>query len=269
MPRIDPTAKVHPSAGLAADVEIGPYAVVGAHVRIGPETTVGAHCVITGWTTLGARNRISSHAVLGAPPQDHTYAGEPTRLLIGDDNHIREFVTVNTGTLKGGGITIVGNHNMIMACAHIAHDCLVGDHNTIANCGLIAGHVKIEDGCMMSGHTAVHHFVTIGRLAMLAGLTGVTRDVPPFMTMMLDPATPRGVNTIGMQRAGYSDDDIRSVQRAFRVLYRNEIGRKDALDKLRASIDLTAPVMEIVAFLDRTESTLGRYLESTRIDRKE
>ena len=265
MPTIHPTATVHKDAELADDVVIGPYTVVDQHVRIGPGTVVDGHAVITGHTELGAKNHIYPFASIGTPPQDHSYRGEPTRLLIGDGNHIREFVTINTGTIKGGGITIIGNGNLLMACSHVAHDCLVADRCTISNCALLAGHVKIEDGCVLSGHVAVHHFVTLGTLSMLGGLTGVTHDVAPYMMMLIDHRVPRGVNVVGMQRNGYSHDEIRSVQRAFRSLYRSKASADKAIEEIEASSEITAPVANLIAFIRRSRTgKLGRFLETTR-----
>ena len=227
---------------------------------------VGSHSIVLGNTEIGARNRIGPHAAVGGPPQDHTYAGEPTRVLIGDDNHIREFVTIHRGTIKGGGITIVGNHNMFMACSHVGHDCVIGDRNVISNNALLAGHVKLENGCILSGNTAVHQFVTMGALSMIAGLTGTVRDVPPFLTIMIDPNKPKGVNVIGMQRAGYSADEVKSVQRAFRVFYRTDLSREKAIAEIERSGGVTAPVRQLIAFIRRTEmGRLGRFLEYIRL----
>lgn len=265
MARIDPTARVHQAAVIADDVVIGPYSIIGEHVRIGPATVIESHCVIAGRTEIGRSNHIHHHVSLGTPPQDHSYRGEPTRLLIGDENHIREFVTINTGTIKGGGITIVGNQNMLMACSHVAHDCLVGDRTVIANCALLAGHVKVEDGCVLSGLVAVHHFVTLGTISMIGGLTGAAHDVPPYMMMLTDHRTPRGVNVVGMKRNGYSDSEIKSVRRAFRLLYRGKITRHEAIRELENSGHMTRPVTRLVAFLKRVElGQAGRFLETTR-----
>jgi len=264
--RFDSTAKVHPSAEIADDVAVGAFAVIGPHVRIGAGAVIGSHVVIEGHTELGRRNRVYPHAVIGTAPQDHTYRDEPTRVLIGDDNRIREFVTIHRGTVKGGGITVIGNENMFMACSHVGHDCVIGDRNVLSNNALLAGHVRLENGCILSGSTAVHQFVTLGSLAMIAGLTGTVRDVPPFMTMMTDPARPKGVNVIGMQRAGYTDTEIKSVQRAFRTLYRTDLSREKAVETILASDEPTRPVRKLADFVRRTEmGKLGRFLEYTRM----
>lgn len=268
MPKIDPTAKVHPRAELADDVVIGPFAIVDEYVRLGSGTVVDSHCVITGHTELGCNNHIYPFAVVGTTPQDATHRGEPTRLLIGNGNRIREYVTINTGTIKGGGVTIVGNNNLLMACAHIAHDCIVGDRVIMANCALLAGHVKVEDGVVFSGHVAIHHFVTLGSVCMIGGLTGVTQDVPPYMMMVIDHKTPRGVNVVGMSRNGFSTDEIRSVQYAFRLVYRSKMNAKEATRELEATSRVTAPVRNFLEFLARSErGRLGRFLETTRTER--
>ena len=266
MSRFDSTARVHPSAEIADDVAVGAFAVIGKRVRIGAGSVIGSHVVIEGHTELGRRNRVYPHAVIGTAPQDHTYRDEPTRVVIGDDNHIREFVTVHRGTIKGGGVTIVGDRNMFMACSHVGHDCVLGDDNILSNNALLAGHVRLENSCILSGNTAVHQFVTLGTLAMIAGLSGTVRDVPPFMTMMTDPARPKGVNVIGMQRAGYTDEEIKSVQRAFRALYRTDLSREKAVEEILASGRTTRPVRELTDFVLRTEmGKLGRFLEYTRM----
>jgi UDP-N-acetylglucosamine acyltransferase len=268
MPKIDSTARVHPKAELAYDVVVGPYAIIGEYVRIGPGTIVESHCVLDGHTELGSANHLYPFASVGLPPQDLSYRGEPTRLLIGDRNHIREFVTINTGTVKGGGITIIGNDNYLMSCCHVAHDCQLGDRIQLANCALIAGHVKVEDGVILSGHTAVHHFVTLGTLCMLGGLTGVTHDVPPYMMMLIDHRTPRAVNIIGMQRAGFSGPEIDSVQRVWRMLYRSGLSKESAAKELEAAGLLTKPAQNLLEFMRRSETgKLARYLEVTRQER--
>jgi UDP-N-acetylglucosamine acyltransferase len=263
MPKIDPTARVHPKAELADDVVVGPYSIIGEHVRIGPGTIVESHCVVDGHTEMGSGNHLYPFASVGQPPQDITYRGEPTRLLIGDRNHIRE-----SGTVKGGGITIIGNDNFLMAGCHVAHDCQLGDRIQMANCALLAGHVKIEDGVILSGHTAVHHFVTIGTLAMLGGLTGASHDVPPYMMMLIDHRTPRGVNIVGMQRNGLSGPESDSVQRVWRMLYRGGLSKDSVAKELEKAGLMTKPAQNLLAFMRRSETgKLGRYLEVTRQER--
>lgn len=268
MPRIDSTAKVDPKAELADDVAIGPFTVVDEHVRIGGGTVVGAHCVITGHTELGRNNDVQPFASVGTPPQDHTYRGEATRLLVGDGNHIREYVTINRGTIKGGGITIVGNDNLFMACSHVAHDCVIGDHVIMANASVLAGHVKVENGAVLSGHVAVHQFATLGSVCFIGGLTGVTHDVPPYTMMVTDHRVPRGVNVVGMSRNGFDREEVRSMQHAFKLVYRSKLNARDAAKELDASNRITRPVKDFLVFQARSElGKLGRFLETTRQER--
>jgi len=270
MPRIDPTARIHPRAELAEDVVVGPYCVVGEHVRIGAGTVLDAHVVVAGHTELGCHNHLHPFASIGTPPQDHSYRNEPTRLLVGDHNEFREGVTVNTGTVKGGGITVLGNHNLLMSCSHVGHDCILTDHVTMANCCLLAGHVKIEQGVILSGHIGIHQFVTLGEVCMIGALTGITHDVPPFMMMLTDHRTPRGVNIIGMRRNGYSDDDIRAVQHAYRLVYRSSMNATQAAAELAKEITITPAVQKFLDAVTRAEvGKLGRFLETTRVQRRE
>jgi UDP-N-acetylglucosamine acyltransferase len=197
---IHSTAIIAPGAQLDTSVEIGPYAVIGEHVRIGAGTRVGPHTVIEGHTTIGRNNQIFQFASLGAAPQDKKYAGEPTRLEIGDDNTIREFCTFNLGTVQDGGLTQLGNDNWVMAYVHIAHDCFVGDHCILANNATLAGHIAIGDHVFLGGLTAVHQFCTIGAHAMTAGGSIVVQDIPPYVTAAGNHASPVGINSEGLRR---------------------------------------------------------------------
>ena len=189
--QIHKTALVHRNAELADDVVVGAYSVIDEHVRIGEGTQIGNRVTVTGNTVIGKRNRVHDGAVIGSPPQDLTYAGDTTSLVIGDDNTIREYVTANVGTVKGGGATIIGNRNFLMACSHVAHDCLLEDDILMANGVLLGGHVKVECGVFCSGCAGVHHYARIGRLAFVGGNTGVTQDVPPYMMVDGHRAFPR------------------------------------------------------------------------------
>ena len=215
------TASVDAAAELAADVQVGPYAVIGARVRIGAGSTVGAHAVIDGRTMIGARNRIHPHASIGGPPQDKKYAGEDTALEIGDDNTIREFCTINTGTVQGGGVTRIGNDNWIMAYVHVAHDCRVGSHTILANAVQLAGHVHIDDWAIVGGLSGVHQFSRVGAHAMVGFQSHVGQDVPPFMTVAGHPLAVAGINAEGLRRRGFSAERIAVVKRMHRLLYRD------------------------------------------------
>ena len=265
MPKIDSTARVHPKAELADDVVVGPYAIIGEHVRIGPGTIVESHCVLDGHTELGTANHLYPFASVGLPPQDLTYRGEPTRLLIGDRNHIREFATLNTGTVKGGGITIVGNDNYLMACCHVAHDCQVGDHIVIANGTLLGGHVHIHDHAWLSGVVGIHHFATIGSYAFVAGMSAVRHDVPPYMLVEGYPAKPRCINTVGLKRNNFPPHVIQSLSEAHRLLYRAKVGLDNAWEILRNNGQLVPQVNHLLSFVQgQHEGMHGRGRERRR-----
>ncbi len=265
--RIHPTAVIAPGAELGNQVEIGPYSVVGPAVRIGDRTRIGPQVVIDGVTSIGCDNVVVGQASLGGPPQDLSYRGEPTRLSIGDRNTIREFVTINRGTIKGGGVTRVGSDCLLMACCHVAHDCEVEDRVIMANGALLAGHVHVGEGASVSGACVAHHFTTIGRQAYCGGMSRISQDVPPFMLIEGHPARVRRVNEVGLQRAGFSQDDIDSLDRAFRRIWRSKTTepRHRVLTELKAESHVTPLVLELIASLERTELGLkGRFRETLR-----
>lgn len=233
MSAIHPTAIVDPAAQLAGDVSIGPYAVIGPHVTIGARTTVGAHCVIEGHTTIGEDNRIFQFASLGAAPQDKKYAGEPTRLVIGHRNTIREFCTFNTGTAQDRGETVIGDDNWIMAYVHIAHDCVVGSQTILANNATLAGHVHVGDWAIIGGLTGVHQFSRIGAHAMAGFASHVSQDVPPFMMVDGNPLAVRGLNTEGLRRRGFSPQRVAGLKQAYRLLYRQGLTLEAAVTAMQ------------------------------------
>jgi UDP-N-acetylglucosamine acyltransferase len=220
MTAIHPTAVVDPKARLASDVRVGAYTVIDAGVEVGEGTEIGPHVVLQGPMTIGRHNRIFQFASLGAVSQDKTAkTDEPTRVEIGDGNTIREYVTINRGTLKEQGVTRVGNDNWIMAYCHIAHDCTVGDHTILANGTTFAGHVKVEEYAVLGGGTLVHQFVTLGAHCFSAGGAAITRDVPPFLVVQDNPAIPRGINLEGLKRRGFTPEDIADIKAAYRALF--------------------------------------------------
>ena len=252
-PRIHPTAIVDPRAELADDVEVGPYSIVGPDVRIGAGTRIESHVVIGGRTTIGARNRIAPFNSIGGDPQDKKYRGEPTELLIGDDNLIREYCTFNTGTVQGGGVTRVGDDNWIMAYAHVAHDCLVGSHTIFANKAQLAGHVEIHDWVILGGDTNIYQFVRIGAHAMIGAAVLVVQDVPPFAMVGGEPPAPHGINVEGLKRRGYAPDVIAALRQAHKSLYRSGLSLAEARDAIDRQIDETAaagePLRQMATFL--------------------
>ena len=234
MSSIHPTAVVDAQARIDSSAEIGPYCVIGPHVTIGAGTTVGAHCVIEGHTTIGCDNRIFQFASLGAAPQDKKYAGEPTRLVVGDRNTIREFCTLNTGTAQDTGVTVVGNDNWIMAYVHIAHDCVVGDHTVLANNATLAGHVQVGDHAIIGGLTGIHQFTHVGAHVMAGFASHISQDVPPFMMVDGNPLSVRGLNLEGLRRRGFTPARIAAVKQMHRLLYRHGLTLEAARSAIAA-----------------------------------
>lgn len=256
MPGIHPTAIIEEGAKLAKDVRVGPYAVIGPHVEIGEGTSVGAHAVITGHTRIGKQNRIFQFASLGEIPQDKKYAGEPTRLEIGDGNTIREFCTFNTGTAQDEGVTRVGSHNWVMAYVHIAHDCIVGDHTVLANNTTLAGHVEIGDHVILGGLTAVHQFCKIGAHVITGGGSIVYKDIPPYVMAAGQPAKPHGLNNEGLKRRGFSAESLATLKRAYKILYRDGLTLQEAMVQLD---EMGAPEVNLLTeFLRRAERGIIR-----------
>ncbi len=261
---IHPTAVIADGAELGEDVAIGPYSVIGPRVKIGDGSQIGPQVVIDGVTTIGRENRILGQANVGGAPQDLSYEDEPTQLFIGDHNTIREFVTINRGTIKGGGVTRIGNQCLFMACSHVAHDCQIEDEVVFGNNVLLAGHVAVGHGAIVNGAAAAHQFVTIGRNSYVGGLTRIVQDVPPFMILEGHPARVRKVNLIGLERAGMPAHEIQELRLAFRRLFRSDEPRQRVLARIEQ--DLRGElVRELVASLRRTELGLkGRYRETLR-----
>ena len=233
---IHPTAVISEKSEIAPSVKIGAYAVIGDNVTIGSQTTVGSHVVISGPTEIGANNRIFPGAVIGLEPQDLKYQGANSWVKIGDDNQIREYVTINRATDEGE-VTVVGNHTLLMAYVHIAHNCVIGDEVVIANNVALAGHVQIEEKAIIGGVLGIHQFVHIGKLAMIGGMSRIDRDVPPYMLVAGNPARVRSLNLIGLRRRGYSSEEIAKLKKAFRILYRSGHSLEEALVQLECLAD--------------------------------
>ena len=253
MASIHPTAIVENEAELDESVSIDAYSIVRAHVRIGAGTTIGPHCVIEGRTTIGRDNRIFQFNSIGAIPQDKKYAGEPTELVIGDRNLIREFCTFNLGVPQAGGVTRVGNDNWIMAYCHVAHDCIVGNHTTLANNTTMAGHVLIGDWVTIGGLVGIHQFVKIGAHAMIGFASAVNQDVPPYMMVDGNPPAVRGFNSEGLRRRGFDAERLKAVKQMHRLLYRNGLTFDEASTAVKAlAVEMpaaTADVEMMSAFL--------------------
>jgi UDP-N-acetylglucosamine acyltransferase len=228
---IHPTAVIHPLANLHPTVQIGPYAIIGENVKIGADSSIGAHVVIEGPTEIGVGNRIFAGAIIGSEPQDLKYNGGESWVKIGNYNQIREYVTINRATGEDE-VTQLGNHNLLMAYAHVAHNCIIENEVIIANSVALAGHIHIESKARISGVLGVHQFVHIGSLAMVGGMSRIERDVPPFAIVEGNPARVRSLNLIGLQRSGLSEEDQSQLKKAFRLIYRSEMSFTEALKRL-------------------------------------
>ena len=262
MTQVHAAALVDARAELADGVSVGPYAVIGPHVRIGAGSNIGAHCVVEGHTTIGRDNRIFPFASIGGPPQDKKYAGEPTRLVIGDGNTIREFVTINTGTVQDGGLTSLGDDNWIMAYVHIAHDCHVGSHTIIANATQLGGHVHLGDWAFLGGLSGVHQFVRVGAHAMTGFQTRLSQDLPPYVTAAGNPAAATGINAEGLRRRGFSPERIAQVRQMHKLLYRQGLTLAAgiaAIEGLRGQLEGSeADIALMLDFLAQAERGIVR-----------
>ena len=245
---IDPLAKIHPSC------KIGPYCVIGPQVQLGEGCHLVSHVTMEGPSKIGADNGFFPFSSIGLAPQDITYAGEPTQLEIGDHNQIREFVTINRGTVKGGGVTRVGNHNLIMAYTHVAHDCVVGDRVILANAATLGGHVTVEDWAVVGAMCPVHQYVRIGAHSYVGGGTTITKDVLPFSkTVAARDTHAYGLNTLGLERRGFSKERIRKIHHAYKVLLASKLNTSQALKMLKAEPDGGTDVEMLIRFIEPSE----------------
>ena len=257
MSELDARAMISPKAKLGAGVRVAAFAVVGDDVELGEGCVLASHAVVRGPAKLGRENILHSFCAIGGDPQDLTYQGESTQLVVGDGNIFHEFVTVNRGTVKGGGVTRIGDQNMFMAYAHVAHDCVVGSHTVFANSATLAGHVVVEDHASVGAFSAVHQFCRIGRHAYIAGFTVVTQDVAPF-SKTVAPRETRcyGVNTLGLERKGFDKERIRQIEKAFRLLLKSKLNTSQALVEMRATLNGSEDVQELIRFIETAERGL-------------
>jgi UDP-N-acetylglucosamine acyltransferase len=258
MARVHPTALVDPAAQLHESVEVGPYSVIGPGVRAGEGTTIAAHVVIEGDTEIGKGNRIFQFASIGAAPQDLKYRGQPTKLVLGDRNQIREFATLHRGTVEGGGVTRIGSGCLLMAYAHVAHDVQVGDGVILANSTMLAGHVIVEDHAIFGGMTGVHQFVRVGRHAFVSGGSAVGMDVAPYCVASGHRAQLGGLNLVGLQRHGWDETRIRRVKQAYRILFRAGLRLEEAVAKVREELGADPDVGHLLRFVESSERGLAR-----------
>jgi UDP-N-acetylglucosamine acyltransferase len=250
---IHPSAVVSPHAELASGVRIGPYSVIGDHVTIGKDSDIGSHVVIDGHTELGERNRIYPFVSIGSPPQDIGYRGEDTRVYIGDDNLIREYVTINRATTKEEWKTVVGNENYLMAYAHIAHDCILGNKVIMSNVATLGGHIAVGDHATLGGMVAVHQFVRIGAYAFLGGKSGVDRDVPPFMITAGSRAKLYGVNGRGLTRLGFTRETIDGLKKAYRIIWRENKRMGEGITQVKKEIKPSPELDMLLTFIEASE----------------
>lgn len=251
-------AVVHENAKIGAHVTIGPFAVIGEHVSIGDGCEISPHVVIDGWTEIGAGCKFLTGAIIGSPPQDLKYKGEATRVVIGSNCVCREYVTINRGTVNGGGITRLGNDCLLMAYSHVAHDCQIGNHVIFANSAAPGGHVIVEDFAMIGGLVGIHQFVRIGAHSIVGGCSGVSQDVPPYMMVVGDRAKVYGLNSVGLKRRNFSEESIHALHKAHRLLFRSKLSIKHAVERIKAEIQGCAEVDYLIAFIEQSQRGICR-----------
>lgn len=257
MNNIHSTAIIHHGAKLGEGVSIGAFSIIGENVTIGDGTIIESHVVIDGWTEIGKGNRIYPFSSIGTPPQDISYAGEETRVTIGDKNIIREYVTIHRGTKKGGGHTIVGSQNYIMAYVHIAHDCKIGSNIIMANAATLGGHISVDDHSVIGGLTGIHQFVRIGKYAMVGACSAVSLDVPPFVSAVGNRATLYGLNIVGLRRHGFTKERVLKIKKAYKILFRSKLSLKEAIIKTEAICD-SEDVKMMIDFINETKRGICR-----------
>jgi UDP-N-acetylglucosamine acyltransferase len=256
--KIHSTAIIHPEADLGDNVEVGPYAVIGEEVRIGKSCRIHAHAHIAPYTTIGDRSEVYPYASLGTLPQDLKFDGRRTETIIGSDNIIREYVTINRASIDGDGVTRVGDHNYLMAYSHVAHDCHIGNHVIMANGATLAGHVVVHDHATLGGLCAVHQFVRIGTHAYIGGKTGIPKDVPPYVLVSGHRAKPYGINSVGLKRKNFPEDVVRMLKECYRIVFRNETPLKEALEQAESQLGEVKEVKILLDFIRSSERGITR-----------
>lgn len=255
---IHPTAIISPDATLAEGVEVGPYSIIGPDCHIGKNTRIGPHVVIESHTDIGEGCRISQFASLGGAPQDLKYRGEATRVVIGNYNTIREYVTINRATKADSGVTLIGNHNLLMAYCHVAHNCRLENHIVMANAANLAGHIHIEDFAIIGGLSGVHQFTRIGAHCIIGGASAVTKDVPPFVMASGNFAKLFGLNTIGLKRRGFTDETLQALKKAYRIVFRSSMLLSAAIKKVESEVEDLPEVRQFLAFIRESKRGLCR-----------
>ena len=255
---IHPKALIDPKAELADDVEVGAFSIIDAKVRIDAGTRIGPHAVVTGRTTIGRNNHIFQFTSIGEQPQDKKYAGEDTELIIGDNNTIREMCTFSRGSVQGGGVTRIGSNNWIMACVHIAHDCILGDNIIMANNASLAGHVTVGDHAILSGYSLIHQFCSIGEHSFTSFASYVNQSIPPYVTVAGEKARVKGINSEGLKRRGFTSEQIKQVRRAYKTLYRESLTLAEATARLTEMAVDSPEIQPLVDFLELAERGILR-----------
>jgi UDP-N-acetylglucosamine acyltransferase len=255
---IHPTAVVDPGAQLSEGVQVGPYTIIHSDVTIGKNTVIGPHVVIDSHTDIGANCRIFQFSSIGAPPQDLKYRGEKTRVIIGDNNVIREFVTINRSTTADIGVTKIGNNNLIMAYCHVAHNCLLENNIVMANAANLAGHIHVESFAIIGGLTGIHQFSRIGQHCIIGGASAVTKDVPPYVTAAGNYASLYGLNLIGLKRRGFAEETIAALKKAYKIFFRSSLTVAKAIEKVRAEVPDLPEVRTFVGFIEQSKRGVTR-----------
>ncbi|OGP85381.1 MAG: acyl-[acyl-carrier-protein]--UDP-N-acetylglucosamine O-acyltransferase [Deltaproteobacteria bacterium RBG_16_58_17] len=255
---IHPTAFISPDATLEEGVEVGPYSIVGPDVHIGKNTVIGPHVVIESRTDIGEGCRISPFASIGGAPQDLKYRGEETRVVIGSHNTIREYVTINRATISDIGVTIIGDHNLLMAYCHVAHNCKLGSHIVMANAANLAGHIHVEDFAIIGGLTGVHQFTRIGAHCIIGGASAVTKDIPPFVMASGNFAKLYGLNVIGLKRRGFTDETIGAIKEAYRIVFRSSLLLSAAIKKVEEVVEDLPEIRQFLDFIRKSERGICR-----------
>jgi UDP-N-acetylglucosamine acyltransferase len=255
---IHPTAIISPDARLAEGVEIGPYTIIGPDITIGKDTVIGPHVVVEAHTDIGERCHIYQFTSIGAAPQDLKFQGEKNRVVIGNDNTIREFVTIHRATSSDIGVTIMGDHNLIMAYSHIAHNCKLGNHVIMVNAANLAGHIHVEDYAIIGGLTGVHQFVRIGAHCIIGGASAVTKDIAPYLMAAGNHATTHGLNIVGLKRRGFSEESIQALKEAYRLIFRSSLLLRDAVAQVRSTVTDCPEVRHFIDFIEKSERGLCR-----------
>lgn len=255
---IHPTAVVHSQAKIAPGVKIGAYSLIGENVQIGKDTVIESQVVVEGWSEIGERCHLFPFVSIGAPPQHLGYRGEPTRVIIGNDNRIREFVTIHRGTAEGGGMTVLGHGNFIMAYSHIAHDCKVGNQVIMANASTLAGHIRVEDFAIVGGLVAIHQFVRVGCYAIIGGASAVPKDVPPYMCASGNRAQLFGLNTVGLKRHHFPEETMVALKQAYRILFRSHLPLTKAMEKVQAEVLDLPEIRHLLDFLKNSKRGVCR-----------